>query len=61
MLILTRRQGEVIVINDDIRVTVLGIEGGSVRLGIEAPKSVEIWRQEIWERKQAGEWEDDDG
>ena len=60
MLVLTRHAGEVIVIRDDIRVTVIGIEGGQVRLGIEAPDDVEIWRQEIWDRKQNGQ-EDDDG
>lgn len=61
MLILTRRQGESIIIRDDIIVTVLGIEGGSVRLGVDAPKSVEIWREEIWDKKQTGEWEESNG
>lgn len=50
MLILTRKVGETIVINDTIRVTVLQVKGGQVRLGIEAPKDVSVHRQEIKER-----------
>ncbi|MCK2123882.1 carbon storage regulator CsrA [Pseudomonas sp. PNPG3] len=50
MLILTRKVGETIVINDTIRVTVLRVKGGQVRLGIEAPKDVSVHRQEIQER-----------
>ncbi|KTS98318.1 MULTISPECIES: carbon storage regulator CsrA [Pseudomonas] len=50
MLILTRKVGETIVINDTIRVTVLQVKGGQVRLGIEAPKDVSVHRQEIQER-----------
>ncbi|MNN55531.1 hypothetical protein D3C81_1704120 [compost metagenome] len=53
MLILTRRVGETIRINDDITVTVLGVNGMQVRLGIEAPSDVEVHRQEIYERIQA--------
>jgi carbon storage regulator len=52
MLILTRKIGETIVINDDIRVQVLGVKGCQVRLGIYAPKEVVVHRQEIWERIQ---------
>jgi carbon storage regulator len=52
MLVLTRRIGETIVIDDDIRVTVLGIQGQQIRLGIDAPKEVEIHRQEIWNKIQ---------
>ena len=52
MLILTRRTNEVIVINDDIRLTVLGIKGNQIRLGIDAPADVEVHRQEVWERIQ---------
>jgi len=51
MLILTRKPQESIRINDDIVVTVLGMTGGQVRLGIEAPKNVEINRQEVYESK----------
>jgi carbon storage regulator len=50
MLVLTRRIGETIVIDDDIRVTFLGIQGGQVRIGIDAPKKVPIHRQEIQDR-----------
>ena len=50
MLILTRRTGETIVIGPDVTVTVLGIKGNQVRIGINAPKSVGIHREEIAER-----------
>ena len=49
MLILTRSQNESIVIDDDIRITVLSNKHGQVKLGIEAPEDVEIWREEIYE------------
>jgi carbon storage regulator len=54
MLILTRNQNESIVIDDDIRITVLSDRHGQIRLGIEAPQDVEIWREEIYERIQEG-------
>lgn len=54
MLILTRRVGETIRINDDISVTVLGVKGSQVRLGIQAPEGVAVHREEIFERIQAG-------
>ncbi|MFJ7794432.1 carbon storage regulator CsrA [Pseudomonas sp. NPDC096950] len=50
MLILTRRVNETINIGNDITVTVLGVEGMQVRLGINAPKEVEVHREEIYER-----------
>lgn len=50
MLILTRRITETVVIGDEVTVTVLGIKGNQVRLGINAPKSVAIHREEIYER-----------
>lgn len=50
MLILTRRTGEAIIINDDIRFIILGVKGNQVRIGIEAPKEVSVHRQEIHER-----------
>lgn len=53
MLILTRSQGETIYIGDDIRITVLGINGGQVRLGIDAPLNIEVHREEIYQRIQA--------
>jgi carbon storage regulator len=48
MLILTRRPGERVVIGDEILVTVMGVSGHTVRLGIEAPAGVPIYREEIW-------------
>lgn len=53
MLILTRKVGETIVINDNIRVTVLQVKGNQVRIGIEAPSEVAVHRQEIHERIKA--------
>jgi len=48
MLILTRRPGERVVIGDNILVTVMGVSGHTVRLGIEAPEGISIYREEIW-------------
>ena len=53
MLILTRRVGETIRINDDITVTVLGVQGMQVRIGVSAPKNVAVDREEIAIRKLA--------
>lgn len=52
MLILKRRPGETLAIGDDITVTVLGIKGCQIRLGINAPKDVEVYREEIYQRIQ---------
>ncbi len=52
MLILTRRIGETIMIGDHVTVSVLGVKGNQVRLGIEAPKDVQVHRSEIYERIQ---------
>jgi carbon storage regulator len=48
MLILTRRPGERVVIGEDILITVMGVSGHTVRLGIEAPDGISIYREEIW-------------
>ena len=52
MLILTRRVGETLVIGDDVTVTVLGVRGNQVRLGVNAPKDVAVHREEIDQRIQ---------
>jgi carbon storage regulator len=50
MLILTRRVGEAVVIGEEVTVTVLGVKGNQVRIGVNAPKSVSVHRDEIFER-----------
>ena len=66
MLILTRRIGETIVIGDNTNITVLGVKGNQVRLGVNAPKEVSVHREEIYQRiqfekqAQSGDMEDSD-
>jgi len=55
MLVLTRRFGETLMIGDTVQVTLLGLRGGEVRMGIEAPTHVEVHRKEVYDRIQGGE------
>ena len=50
MLLLTRRVGEAVIIGDDVKLTVLGVRGNQVRLGVDAPKTVSVHREEIYDR-----------
>ena len=53
MLILTRRVGETLVIGDDVNVTVLGVKGNQIRIGVDAPREVTVHRKEIYQRIKA--------
>ena len=55
MLILTRRIGETLMIGEDVTVTVLGVKGSQVRIGVNAPKDVAVHREEIYERNRQNE------
>ena len=59
MLILTRRVGETLMIGDDVTITVLGVKGNQVRIGVNAPKEVAVHREEIYQRIQKEKTGDD--
>lgn len=59
MLILTRRIGETLMVGDEVTVTVLGVKGNQVRLGVNAPKDVAVHREEIYQRIQNEKSDDD--
>lgn len=62
MLVLTRKAGEGIIIGDDIKITIVELKGGGVRVGIDAPREMKVHRQEVFERikqenKEAAQWD----
>ena len=61
MLILTRRVGEALMVGDEVTVTVLGVKGNQVRIGVHAPKHVSVHREEIYERIRAEQQSEPDG
>lgn len=58
MLILTRKIGEVLLVGDDVEITVLSIRGKQVKLGVNAPKEISVHRQEIYDKIKASEEEE---
>lgn len=61
MLILSRRNGEKLIIGDDVELTILGIKGNQVRIGVNAPKDVAVHREEVYLRIQKEKLTDADG
>jgi len=61
MLILTRRVGETLMVGDEVTVTVLGVKGNQVRIGVNAPREVSVHREEIYERIKAEQQQDNIG
>ena len=59
MLILTRRIGETLMVGDDVTITVLGVKGNQVRIGVNAPKDVAVHREEIYQRIQKEKSDED--
>lgn len=62
MLVLTRKEGEGIIIGDNIKITVVEMKGGGVRIGIDAPRELKVHRQEVFERilaenREAAQWD----
>ncbi len=65
MLVLTRKIGDGIIIGDDIKIQVIEIKGGGIRIGIDAPREKKIYRQEVYERmcrenREASQWDIND-
>lgn len=59
MLVLTRRVGEALMIGDDVTVSILGVQGNQVRIGVKAPKDVVVHREEIYQRIAEGKSQED--